>query len=152
MLGKVVSVSTQDLRELHSYTQKAKASHAITYSLGVASLPTHLSRLCRYKMVDCHYCVKQGHIQDMCRSKRAGVGSDRQRQNYHTVAEESSKEEPDTLHALNSSANGPIVVELQIDDHPVRMEVDTGASWTVIGETRYGAGTSPSSGRQTPIS
>ena len=88
-------------------------------------------------MVDCHYCGKQGHIQAMFRSKRAGAGSDMQRQNHHTVAEESSEEEPDTLHDVNSSANEPIVVELLIDDRPVRMEVDTGASQTVIGETMY---------------
>ena len=73
-----------------------------------------------------------------CRIKKARAGSGNQRQNFHTVAEESTEEEDsDTLYAMKGGSNAPLVAELLIADCPVKMEVDTGGSRTVIGETTY---------------
>ncbi len=117
-----------------SYSQSRMRKGTLCFCCG----GDHYGSQCRFKNVDCNYCGKTGHIEAACRIKKARAGSGNQCQNFHTVAEESTEEEDsDTLHAMKGGSNAPLVAELFIADCLVNMEVDTGASRTVIGETTY---------------
>ena len=111
----------------------------------------HLSSVCRFKNTVCSYCKKTGHIVRACRNKkkqettqsprsRSHWGTSRQThlltENRDTESDGSPDGSYDLFH-LGSAKTQPISITLFINGARTEMEVDTGASASIISEVMY---------------
>ena len=101
--------------------------------------------------VVCHHCGKKGHLEKICRAKGSKNHTTSKQKDVRKVegqadSSDLESEELDdpinvvtvSLHATSSSkSTPPIVVDVQLDSCSVCMEVDTGASMSLISETTY---------------
>ena len=102
---------------------------------------------CRFKDAECHLCHRRGHIRAVCHQKTSGTArtSSQQsaKQTQHRVAVEEPEEPEDvnlTLYTVTEKGNSavpPIHAEFEIGGKLVRMEVDTGATFSVVGQATY---------------
>ena len=129
---------TQDesLHKVQSGQRKKvqKTSQALCYRCGVTG---HMAQACRHKSSKCHSCGKVGHLQKACRSKPKKNAI---QQGIHAV--ESCMTEEYQLYPIHTSQDSksphnPYVVEIDLDEHPVKMEIDTGASVSIISSATY---------------
>lgn len=121
---------------------------------------THEPKDCRFKNVDCFTCGKRGHIAEVCRSKKMPRGrqsspcpSGKQKKQSYGTKYVSREGEPDpselgqisddkqeleylSLHVVRSSSTPPYKVPLIINDVAHSMELDTGASVTLMSDTK----------------
>ena len=107
----------------------------------------HLAKECRFKAANCHACGKQGHIAKACRSKVKNLSktkggkkhSQGSSQHAHQLSVEDSQgeEESYALFKLSSPRAEPIHVTMTMDEAEVTMEVDTGASISVMSEHTF---------------
>ena len=97
----------------------------------------HVATKCRVsKTVVCRQCGKPGHLQRACRSSTPRKES----KPVHRVDEEEQEPEAAALWQVRSSksiSSSPISVKMQIDDCLIEMEVDTGASMTLLSECTF---------------
>ena len=100
---------------------------------------------CRVKRdVVCHLCGKRGHLQRICKSRDKGktrtVGhvKDAEEQEEQDA---SDSDDPTNLCHLRSSSGmthtPPMMVKVRVDDCEIDMEVDTGASHTLMSESTF---------------
>ena len=82
----------------------------------------------------CHTCGKKGHIARVCKSKRKEQNSSQPNIN---TAKEGEDDEVYTMFPLRSKKYDPIYATVSVDGKPIRMEIDTGATLSVISETTY---------------
>ena len=114
----------------------------------------HRMNDCRFKEATCHKCGKVEHIAKVCRSGNHSKNrrtapplpqQSKSRNSFraHTVAEgeERSEESESTydLYHLNISKSEPIRVTLSLNRAKTVMEVDTGASVSIVSEATYRA-------------
>lgn len=112
--------------------------------------PGHLATTCRFKDQVCHRCKKRGHLARVCRSKpktfppTQGTQSKRPTsQPVRQVGEESEDDSDDSLRPIytleqeRDTRLPPIKVQVVLDHCSVPMEVDTGASVSIMPETLY---------------
>ena len=102
---------------------------------------------CRFKDAECHFCRKKGHIAKVCRSKAKSTTSSRQQRNRPKtkstqrtcqVSEETEDDASYNLFAVrNERASPPIEVTVQVNGTDLVMEVDTGATSSIISEATY---------------
>ena len=119
-----------------------KTSQAVCYRCGVTG---HMAQACRHKSSKCHSCGKVGHLQKVCRSKpkkdAIQQGSKAARQQGINAVESCMTEEyqlyPIHTSQDSKSPHNPYVVEIDLDEHPVKMEIDTGASVSIISSATY---------------
>ena len=116
----------------------------------------HLATECRFMDTECRLCKKKGHLARVCRSKKAadkssskllkaGATSKANKntfQSTHSVETADTMENeleasPYTLFNVTSSPSSPFIVTLQINRADVQMEVDTGASMTLISKATF---------------
>lgn len=102
----------------------------------------HKRENCRLKDVTCRGCGKTGHIQRVCRSKSGARRKHKPagKRSVHLL-EESSEESSDdssenyNLYSISSSSKTkPYRVDIAINDKSTKMEIDTGASLTLVSE------------------
>ena len=96
----------------------------------------HKPEKCRYKNYTCKKCKKVGHLYAMCNAVKyveetgEAVNIDR-----------NEDSDPFAMFHVSSPRSeqkyGPLTVEVEIDGKSVNMEVDTGASMTIIPENLY---------------
>ena len=106
----------------------------------------HTSEDCRFKEVCCHNCGKKGHIAKVCRAKDSSKRSKRSfRQQHRTkwvqVQQDEASGDSDTslpLLRIGSRSAHPIMVDVELNDKKLTMEVDTGATVSVISEETLG--------------
>ena len=95
----------------------------------------HKKEDCRHKESVCHNCHVKGHLRKMCGSQRP------KRKRVHKVQEEaheSAEEDEYELWAIRSSNKSkPYSTKLDVDGKPLKMEVDTGASLTLVSEQTF---------------
>ena len=99
----------------------------------------HRSSSCWHLETKCHACGKKGHIAKVCLSKKKGSQQkqkSRSESNTNTVSE-GPDEEVYTMFPLRSQKYAPICVTLKVNQVPLKMEIDTGATLSVISETTY---------------
>ena len=110
----------------------------------------HAADKCRFRDSDCHHCGEKGHITKACRSRKREI--------THPRSERSSRPQPhsrSTTHHLGESEEDstaeaelhvfevserrspPFVVKVQLNSCDVCMEVDTGASASIISEETF---------------
>ena len=124
----------------------------------------HLATTCRFVRETCRACGKTGHIARVCRSKRSehgtssqGSGSSRTdpRIRTHLLEVSNSSSDPSFRTTSNPSSSTttassevytmfpvvsrskPFTLSVMINNHPLPMELDTGASVSVISESTY---------------
>ena len=122
----------------------------------------HLATDCRFKDSECRWCKKKGHIARVCRSKKGTEHSKSASTSSHktgvksqstskinknssepthsvesTITEADTDASTYTLFNVTSSPTKPFVVTIQINGAYLPMEVDTGASRTLISKATF---------------
>ena len=113
----------------------------------------HSAVYCRFRDAVCHKCGKKGHIASVCKSKERPKQAKKPFQHQHhrpsiqsakwTAVEEGKLESqdvnPDELHiyTVGHGSPKPICVELLINKKPLCMEVDTGATISIISAKQH---------------
>ena len=124
----------------------------------------HTPDTCRYKEAKCHKCSEVGHLRYMCRkpkhpipdSKKPAkepVKDDKRKKGKRRVChlsddegtdEESSEEEATrdypfyvTNIQAGSKKSPPLEVDLEVDGVEMKMELDTGAAYTLVSEKTF---------------
>ena len=94
----------------------------------------HLAFHCRFRTEKCRACDKVGHIAKMCRTKKR----EKKEQQTHTVEEVAPPKEY-TLYPVvqQQSSSTPLRSTVKLDGKELSMEVDTGASLSLISKTTY---------------
>ena len=103
----------------------------------------HLVTTCRFRDKTCYKCGKKGHLAKVCRSKAKGDRSHRSpTQPVQRIGDDLEDDSDDalqpvlTMKGLEGSLP-PIKVHVLVDNCSVPMEVDTGASVTLIAESTF---------------
>ena len=107
---------------------------------------THPADRCRFKDSECHYCHKKGHIAKVCRAKQRSRNTENTLQ--VTIEEQTVTTEPATVEdaygifalknqSKTNSKVPPLNVAMLVSGANLVMEVDTGASTSIISETKY---------------
>ena len=108
----------------------------------------HMASVCRFKEAQCHSCGKKSHISKACRGKKSTEKASRHHHKSQTFTmfeltdnSESPKDDTDdesyNLFAIGSQSATPIQVEVTINQKLLTMEIDTGASYSLISEHTY---------------
>ena len=102
----------------------------------------HSPTTCRFKSATCHYCKKQGHLASVCRKKardQTGKTSKSSSKNHKLEVDSSDAEdvEPHPLFYSTTSRPKPIKVTVTLNNVDTPMEVDTGATLSVMSEATY---------------
>ena len=102
----------------------------------------HWASMCKFHQALCHNCGKHRHIRSMCHSTSSTV---RPRQQDNKYA--SKTQQPNKVHIRHDTANNifqctgsstpPICIKLTVNGAPLVMELDTGASVSIINENTY---------------
>ena len=108
----------------------------------------HLSADCRFREANCNYCNKKGHISRVCRSKlrdsqrpdaKQKTGKTRTTHNMTTEEGDTTPDVDDEyfLYHIPTTRAKPISVTVAMNDTTVPMELDTGASLSIMSEQTY---------------
>ena len=93
-----------------------------------------MAQRCRFRTAKCHHCGKTGHIKAACRSAQQKT----QRTQHHASTVKTLEFVPDLgEYELNYAGGGgvrPIKVDLEVDGQQLSMEVDTGASLSLVSD------------------
>ena len=97
----------------------------------------HLQRDCRFRLAECNYCKKIGHIAKVCysriRDQEKSKTSGQQVQRTHQVTDDpTTSEDAYSLFHLPVSRSQPLRVSLSLNAVPMSMEIDTGAALSLI--------------------
>ena len=105
----------------------------------------HQATGCPFKEAECYACRKKGHIAKVCRSKlkvaQCGPQKSEKTHKVEGYDPDADEQESDTteyrLFTVSSQGNAPLVVEFTVNGQPLQMELDTGASISLISEQQY---------------
>ena len=98
---------------------------------------------CRFKDKSCRTCGKKGHLAKVCMSSGAQrLPNQRQSRPIRQVENEPGGESEDSLEDIQvvkqiGGKMPPLKVCLQVDECEIPMEIDTGASMSIMSETTY---------------
>ena len=103
----------------------------------------HLATKCRFKDTLCHNCGKKGHLKAVCRSKPKGNPSRKGHPRHirtveKEVTDDSESENELTLYHIKARKNSPpLQLSVKLNEHTVEMELDTGASVSLMSESTF---------------
>ena len=97
----------------------------------------HHQSNCRFREVECHSCKKKGHIAKVCRSKLNAKKAHKVSEEQEQSSEKSDEEILAVFSTTSRSAMEPMSVVVQVNQLNLTMEVDTGASVSLISEATY---------------
>lgn len=125
----------------HTHNPPRSSSSTLTcYRCGEPHLATH----CRHKDTVCRFCKKRGHIAKVCKTKERKESASKvstqstthpQRQNRvqeHPATQESLSDTEYGMNVVINEHSDPYVVDIHVNDIPVKMELDTGAAVSII--------------------
>ena len=129
---------------LHSEVGDRK--HALSLKCYCCNSTQHLARESRFKTAVCHASGKTGHIAKACRSKGNTQSKERggKKQSHGSVQRthqlttvDKQDETSYALFKLSAPREAPIHVTVMLNQAEVDMEVDTGASISVMSESTF---------------
>ena len=95
----------------------------------------HQASRCKFKEYECHFCKKKGHLAAVCRKKLDGKGGPPKEQtNRVDNNSEDESDEAYTMYRVSSGSSKPLMVRLTINGQQLEMELDTGASVSLMSE------------------
>ena len=112
----------------------------------------HVVTKCKFRRdVVCHNCGKTGQVKKACRSKFPQTGNKSSVQSTHNNRSNNPRpvrhvqrewEEDESvellLHQVRANESSPpLLVEVMIEEEVVTMEIDTGASMSIISEKKF---------------
>ena len=102
----------------------------------------HLAPECKFKEVFCKFCKKKGHLAKVCRAKLQKDDASQPGQKLNLVEEHSEESDPEnsncySMFAIRSTRVDPITTDVCINSIPITMEVDTGASLSILCSNTY---------------
>lgn len=99
----------------------------------------HTPQSCRFKNQNCRFCKKQGHIEKVCKKKKASSRPRHEERNEVRYVDESKDSIVlgDLIHVYESNPEPSIVIPVQINGTRVSMELDTGASVSVMSDSTW---------------
>ena len=102
----------------------------------------HVATDCQFKEAECYCCGKKGHLAKVCRSKKKQnkLKPTPQTGTHHISDADISTDTEDTTYTLFKTSAGkanPMMVTLKLNQVELPMELDTGASATIISEATY---------------
>ena len=97
---------------------------------------------CRFKTAKCHKCGKTGHLKVVCRSRGASTAPRENRQraermDIRLVEETERATEEYTLNKHHTAGRSPLMVDVEVEGYTLPMEVDTGASLSLVPEATF---------------
>ena len=97
---------------------------------------THSTATCQFKDVVCHKCNKKAHLAKVCRSKRPNQNQGSWTTHQITADDDyvSDMSEAYELFNLQETRAKPLVVTVKLNNSTLDMELDTGASLSIISE------------------
>jgi hypothetical protein len=138
---------------LHRSQPPRKRSTEKVHGHNLLSLPSpaHLAHNCPAKSLTCNKCGRKGHLAKACKSTRPQQSQGSTKQSYkaphhtHQVHDtdpdseysSSSEEEVRGLYKIATPKVPPLKVSVTMNGTDVVMEVDTGASLSVMSENTY---------------
>ena len=131
------------LREGNDGGARARQDPIVCYRCG----KDHLASVCRHKETVCRFCRKKGHLAKVCRSKRRqgdqpqhrarDQGKKANKNAHHLDQDVSSDEVEYEMFKLSNKGAAPYLLDVFLNDVSVKMELDTGASVSVITTATY---------------
>ena len=105
----------------------------------------HKAPECTFQKAKYHKCGKVGHIAKVCRSKakppKSTAAKVPQQQHSLQLDEQSTDSEPECpeygMHNVTVHHSDPIAATIEINNSKLQMEIDTGASRSIIGEDTF---------------
>ena len=117
---------------------KTHSSAIVCFRCGKAG---HKANQCRFKAAKCHRCGKKGHLKKVCKSPPTGQKPGHRGHSSQAVRqleqEEAVEEEPMYHVGSRRESSPPFIVQVDIDHCPVAMELDTGASVSLMAEATF---------------
>ena len=103
---------------------------------------THEPSRCRFRFAECNYCHKRGHIATVCRRKLKRQSGSQAFKRKATNSLDEKETQPSEysnrmLNVRSPDSKRPYEVDITVQDRPVRMEVDTGATVSVMTHDAY---------------
>ena len=97
-------------------------------------VPTEFS----FKNAKCFGCGKIGHLRRVCESKQKAWQQQKPHSYTAVVTDKVTEEDAIKLYMLRAQSRvPPLKVEVMIDNHPLRMEIDTGAAYSLISQSTF---------------
>lgn len=139
-----LSASTQVHKVFTQSTKKAISGQPC-YRCGK---PGHQAPECWCKDLDCRNCGKKGHIERVCRNKKFQTnkqyGERKNKKHVNKIAHEQDEDsdcesDKNAVHVLSVTDNDDdgYWVTLQLENKPVRMQIDTGTRVSLVSEVVY---------------
>ena len=98
----------------------------------------HKASDCKFRDAECHFCKKKGHIAKMCRSKaKMQQNQTRTNQLHSTETPGDETLEYSLFHTQGQKSPAPIQITLAVNGADLSMELDTGATLSIISEETY---------------
>ena len=134
--GKPLGLDKLTLSRPSNRPDNSPPSLVVCYRCGAN---THVATACRFKKEVCHKCGKRGHIQRVCRTQQGpSQPSPRSKCQKSTHAIEKESDEYEDLlnnlevHNVNKSSNDVIWVNVNVENQPLSMELDTGSAVSIL--------------------
>ena len=97
----------------------------------------HKATACLFKEAECHTCEKRGHIAKVCRTKLKKHGMPPKSEQTHRVDIQESKPVEYILFKESLHTSEPLIVDVAVNGQSLQMELDTGASISLISGCQY---------------
>ena len=152
-IAQAMELATRDLKDLQPDTASSTSVHKLQgHRANFAPTPSkphppcyrcggkHTAANCRFKTERCRGCNKVGHIVRMCRSKPKQDNPPGKSRGLPThKVEEASPPEEYTLYPVvdQDAPSTPLKTAVTLDGKVLDMEVDTGASLSLISEATF---------------
>ena len=134
---------TQNAKDLQSTLRVSGPVHIVSSKVELKECyrcgGQHNSHKCKYKESLCHYCKKKGHLAKKChqRQKSEAHKSPLSKKTHHIETDQEVEDCVYTMFPVSLSRQDPIQITINVDNCPLTMELDTGASLSIISEKVY---------------
>ena len=133
---------------VHTMQAKGSGKHSGTNVICYHCKGKHMASVCRFKEVQCYSCGKNNHISKACHSKKHTDAASHQQKKSQTLTmsvqtgspestESDTDDESYNLFTIGGQSATPIEFNVTINQKPLTMELDTGASYSLISELTY---------------